>query len=254
MPEFDVFALISDLHGNRPALEAVFARIDSLGIKDVRCLGDVVGYGADPEYCIDVVMRRCEFSLCGNHDWGVVESGFDDFNPIARESLLWTQRRLKPRLWGLYRRKRWSWLKTLPHRVERDGMLFVHASPRDPIKEYVLKTDGFLDPEKMEDLFSRIHGPCFVGHTHWPGLTDEDFRFHQQSPERTVFQLPQGRSIVNVGSCGQPRDGDQRACFLVVDGDRLEYHRVDYDVQAAARAIIKAGLSPYLAERLSLGR
>jgi hypothetical protein len=187
-----MFALISDLHANRPALEAVFRAIDSLGIQDVRCLGDVVGYGAEPEPCIDLVMERCEFTLSGNHDQGVVLGQLDDFNPIARESLLWTAKRLKPSFWHPGRRKRWMWLKTLPHRVERDGYLFVHASPRDPIKEYVLKTDGFLDPEKMEDLFSRIQGPCFVGHTHWPGYTDEDFRFHPQSPNQTEFVLPRG--------------------------------------------------------------
>lgn len=249
-----MFALISDLHANRPALEAVFDRIDRLGIEDVRCLGDVVGYGAEPEACIDLVMQRCTFTLCGNHDWGVVESAFDDFNPIARESLLWTQKRLRPGFWHPGRRKRWTWLQTLPHRVEHDGMLFVHASPRDPIKEYVLKTDGFLDPEKMEDLFGRIQGPCFVGHTHWPGYTDDEFRFHPQSPSQTEFVLPDGRCIVNAGSCGQPRDGDPRACFLVVDGRRLEYHRVEYDIESAGRRIVEAGLSPYLAERLGLGR
>ncbi len=249
-----MFAVISDLHSNLPALEAVFARIEELGIEDVRCLGDVVGYGADPEACLDLVSERCRFVLCGNHDWGVIESKFDEFNPLAREGLEWTRSRLRPGLFSPARRKRWRFLRSLRHRMECDGMLFVHASPRDPIKEYVLKHDLFLDPEKIEELFDCISGPCFNGHTHWPGILTPDFRFQQQTPEQLDFPMPEGKSIINVGSVGQPRDADNRACFLVVDGDRLRYQRVDYDIEEAQRRILDAGLSPYLAERLALGR
>jgi diadenosine tetraphosphatase ApaH/serine/threonine PP2A family protein phosphatase len=235
------------------ALEAVFRRIDELGVATVYCLGDVIGYGPEPEACIDLVMERCEFTLLGNHDWGLTGE-LDDFNPLAQDSLHWHRRRLKPGLLATARKRRWHFLTHLPQRMERGDRLFVHASPRDPIKEYVLRSDGFLDPEKLDDLFSRIQRACFVGHTHWPGLHGEDFRFHQALPERLDFKLPAGKSIVNVGSVGQPRDGDPRACFLVVDGDDLHYQRVAYDIGLTQRGILSQGLSPYLAERLERGR
>lgn len=247
-----MFALISDLHSNVPALEAVFAKIDALGIEDVRCLGDIVGYGAEPERCLDMVRERCRFSLRGNHDWGMFD-GLDEFNSLAREALLWTRRRLRPGLnpkrWG-----RWRYLKNLPERMYEDGDLFVHASPRDPIREYVLKSDGFLNPEKLEDLFARFEGRCFLGHTHQPGFTGEDLRFHAATGDGAVLKLPEGKAMINAGSVGQPRDGDNRACFCVVDAETVTYHRVPYDIEKAQHLILQAGLSPFLAERLERGR
>ena len=246
-------AIISDLHSNAFAVEAVFRRIDQLGVDSIYCLGDVVGYGPDPEVCVDLVMEHCAFTLKGNHDWGLTEP-LHDFNPMAQESLMWHRKRLKPGLFSPSKRRRWNFLTTLPDRVDRDGAVFVHASPRDPIKEYVLKSDGFLDPEKMEDLFSRFERYCFVGHTHWPGFHTEDFRFHQATEEKARWTLPDGKSIVNVGSVGQPRDGDPRSCFVILDGSELEYHRVPYSVDQTQRRILAQGLSPYLAERLERGR
>ncbi len=248
-----MFALISDIHANLAALEAVLDRIDALGIREVHCLGDLVGYGPEPEACIDLVERRCGFVLKGNHDWGLT-GGFHEFNSLAREALEWTRRRLKPGLVPGGRRRRWSYLRSLPERVQRDGMLFVHASPRDPIREYVMRTDGLLEPEKLLDLFSRFDGLCFVGHTHWPGWTGEDFQFRRAEGETCEVRLPKGRAIVNAGSVGQPRDGDPRACFLTVDGDLLRWHRVPYDVERTKRGILAAGLNPYLGERLERGR
>lgn len=249
-----MFAIISDLHANLPALEQVFRRIDELGIETVYCLGDVVGYGPEPEACIDLVMKRCVFTLMGNHDWGLVEHQLDEFNPLARESLMWTRKRLRPGLISPGKRKRWNFLSSLPQRMDVDGLHFVHASPRDPIKEYVLKSDGFLEPEKMEANFAKIQGPCFNGHTHWPGFTTEDYRFHQATSERLEWEMPKGPCIINVGSVGQPRDGDPRACFLVVDASRLLYQRVEYDVELTRQRILDSKLSPYLADRLLRGR
>ncbi len=246
-------AIVSDLHSNIGATEAVFARIDELGISTVYCLGDVVGYGPNPEECVDIVMERCEFTLMGNHDWGLTGE-LHDFNPMAQDSLLWHRRRLKPGLFSPRKKGRWNFLTKLPHRIERDGMLFVHASPRDPIKEYVLKSDGFLDPEKMDDLFSRFERACFVGHTHWPGMHTQDFRFHQATDECRDMVLSEGKAIVNVGSVGQPRDGDPRSCFLVMDGADLHWERVAYDYERTQRRILAEKLSPYLAERLERGR
>jgi hypothetical protein len=161
------FALISDLHSNLEALDAVLQRIDQLGVREVMCLGDVVGYGADPLPVTLAVMQRCKWTILGNHDWGLFHE-LEDFNPLAREALLYTRNQLKPSFLRPRRRAAWEFLQRLPDRQQDHGYLFFHGSPRDPVMEYVLKSDGFLEPEKMHQLFLRIDRPCFVGHTHWP--------------------------------------------------------------------------------------
>ncbi|MCC6670136.1 MAG: metallophosphoesterase family protein [Planctomycetes bacterium] len=247
------FALISDLHSNLEALEAVFQRIDELGVRDVHCLGDVVGYGAEPEACTWLVMQRCSWTIMGNHDWGLFHD-LEDFNPLAREALLFTRRRMKPTWFGARRRQMWEYLRNLPDRKEDHGFLFCHGSPRDPIMEYVLKSDGFLEPDKLRDIFARIDRPCFVGHTHWPGIHRTDLRFLAANDAFRTVDLDGAPAVVNVGSVGQPRDGDPRACFVVVDGNRVEWHRVPYDIARTQRKIIAAGLHPALADRLERGK
>ncbi len=246
-------ALISDLHSNAEALEAVLARIDRLGVDEVCCLGDVVGYGADPEECVTMVMQRCAWTIMGNHDWGLFHS-VDEFNPLAREALLFTRRRLRPSWWSPKRKAMWNFLASLPVRMEAHGHLYCHGSPRDPIMEYVLKSDVFLEPEKMVELFSLIDRPCFVGHTHWPGVHGSDYRFTAATAECSSVELTGEPMIINVGSVGQPRDGDNRACFAVVDGNRVEFHRVPYDIPATQAKILRAGLHPALADRLGKGK
>lgn len=247
------FALISDLHSNIEALTAVFARIDELGIEEVNCLGDVVGYCANPEDCTQLVMDRCNWTIMGNHDYGLFHE-LRDFNPIAAEALLFSRRRLKPSIWSPRRRRMWNFLAALPARMEAHGFLFVHGSPRDPIMEYVLKSDGFLEPEKLTEIFSMIDRPCFVGHTHWPGVHRPDLHFTQATDEVRTIELNGEPAVVNVGSVGQPRDGDPRACFAVVDGNRVEFHRVAYDFRSTQEKILAAGLHPALAERLAVGK
>ena len=246
------FALISDLHANLEAVTAVFARIDALGITEVACLGDVVGYGADPLPVARLVMQRCRWTILGNHDWGLFHE-LDDFNPLAREALLFTRLALRPSLFRPGRRAVWEFLRTLPERMEAHGFLFCHGSPRDPVMEYVLKSDGFLEPEKMQQIFARIDRPCFVGHTHWPGVHRPDYRFTQATDDSCEFRLD-GACVVNVGSVGQPRDGDPRASFAVVDGDVVRIHRVPYDFRRTQQRILAAGLHPALAERLARGK
>jgi diadenosine tetraphosphatase ApaH/serine/threonine PP2A family protein phosphatase len=246
------FALISDLHANLEALEAVLAKIDELGIEEIACLGDIVGYGADPLPVARLVMRRCAWSIQGNHDWGLFHD-LDDFNPLAREALVYNRHLLQPGLLRFGRGAVWEYLRRLPQRMEAHGFLFCHGSPRDPVMEYVLKSDGFLEPEKLERIFAHVDRPCFVGHTHWPGVHTPDFQFHQATDERRRFRLD-GPCIVNVGSVGQPRDGDPRACFVAVDGDLVEFHRVPYELRRTQAKILAAGLHPALAERLARGK
>ncbi len=246
-------ALISDLHSNQEALAAVLRRIDELGVGEVCCLGDVVGYGADPEVCTQLVMERCKWTIMGNHDWGLFHE-LDDFNPLAREALLCTRRKLRPGLLSPRRKAMWAFLRDLPDRKEDHGHVYFHGSPRHPIMEYVLKSDGFLEPDKMAEIFGMIDRPCFVGHTHWPGVHRADFRFTAATDEMREVELTGEPVVINVGSVGQPRDGDSRACFAVVDRGRVEFQRVAYDLQAAQSKILKAGLHPALAERLARGK
>jgi diadenosine tetraphosphatase ApaH/serine/threonine PP2A family protein phosphatase len=246
------FALISDLHSNLEAVTAVLERIDALGVREVMCLGDVVGYGADPLPVTLLVMQRCKWTIQGNHDWGLFHE-LEDFNPLAREALLYTRNQLKPSFLRPRRRQAWEFLRGLPDRQQDHGFQFFHGSPRDPVMEYVLKSDGFLEPDKMHQLFALIDRPCFVGHTHWPGVHRPDYRFTQATDEQREFRLD-GPCIVNVGSVGQPRDGDPRASFAVVDHDRVEIHRVPYDFRRTQAKILAAGLHPALAERLARGK
>ena len=247
------FAIISDLHSNLEALEAVFHRIEQLGIEEVVCLGDVVGYGADPGPTTRMVMQRCKWTILGNHDWGLFHT-LEEFNPLAREALQFSRRKLKPSLFTPQRRAAWNFLRTLPERMEDHGYLFVHGSPRDPVMEYVLKSDGFLEPEKMRHIFSKLDRPCFVGHTHWPGIHRSDFQFVQATEECREFKINGEPCIVNVGSVGQPRDGDIRASFAVVSDGTVEIQRVPYDFRKTQAKILAAGLHPALAERLARGK
>jgi len=246
------FAIISDLHANLEAVEAVLQRIDQLGVRETVCLGDVVGYGADPAPTTRLVVDRCKWTIQGNHDWGLFHS-LEEFNPLAREALYFTRRKLKPTVFAPGRRTVWQFLRDLPDRREDHGYLFFHGSPRDPVMEYVLKSDGFLEPEKMQQIFARIDRPCFVGHTHWPGVHRGDFRFLAATDEQREFALD-GPCVVNVGSVGQPRDGDPRASFAVVAEGKVEIHRVPYDFRRTQAKILAAGLHPALAERLARGK
>ena len=140
-------AVISDLHSNREALEAVFADIHRRGDVDLICLGDVIGYGPDPEFCVDLVRGHARWCLMGNHDEALFREA-NDFNPHARGAIEYTRKRLKPHWWSSSDcRARWKWLRELPLRMEEGRFLFVHGSPRDPVREYVLSTDGILNPD-----------------------------------------------------------------------------------------------------------
>lgn len=247
-----VFALISDLHSNLPALNAVFERIDALGVTEINCLGDVVGYCAEPEPCVRLVMSRCKWTLMGNHDWGLFHDA-SEFNPLASEALDFARRALKPSLFSPGKRALWKFLRDLPDRREDHGYLFFHGSPRNPIMEYVLRSDEHFDPEKLHDIFSVIDRPSFVGHTHYPGITRADFHFTAATDEVNTFQLNEP-CVVNVGSVGQPRDGDPRASFAIVTDDVVEIHRVHYEFHKTQAKILAAGLHPALADRLGRGK
>ena len=250
-------AVISDLHSNRLSLEAVYSHIQSQGIQTIYCLGDVVGYGPEPEFCVDFVRGHTSVCLMGNHD-DALFGDCSDFNPHARGAIEFTRKRMQPRWYhGAERKARWEYLRERPLRHQEGRFLFVHGSPRDPVREYVLSTDGFLNPEKLRAIFDCFEGVCLAGHTHHPGLHDENFMFHGLEGRTTLtLPLPAGkRAFVNVGSTGQPRDGDNRACYAVLEDEQVTWHRVPYDYKKTAQKIRDTGeLSEVLAHRLSMGK
>lgn len=250
-------ALISDLHSNKEAADAVFAHIRSQGIQTMICLGDIVGYGPDPHHCVDLVRGHAEMTVMGNHDEALFHDAAD-FNPHARSAINWTRDQLRPRWWsGSETKGRWRWLRDLAHSHTNDRFTFVHGSPRDPVREYVLSTDGFLNPSKLRAIFDSFDGVFFCGHTHHPGVHTEDMRFlGLEGADELTIDLPPGeKRIVNVGSVGQPRDGDNRACYAVLSDDTLTWHRVQYDYRATMEKILATpSLNEILARRLALGK
>lgn len=246
-------AVISDVHGNLEALQAVLGRIDDLGVDAIYSLGDVVGYGPDPEACLHLTVERCRLRLMGNHEHAVIHSELAfSFNRIAQEALEWTRVRLRKadllgHLEGLQ-----------PHHQEGD-LLFVHGSARDALEEYVTESDrsGYSNfdevVESLEKDFTSFR-LCFVGHNHKPFLATTEGFLHPHDGHRE-FQVPQDEKLyLSVGSVGQPRDRDTRACFVTFDGSKVAYHRVPYPFDVTAEKIRSRGLPAFLAERLSQGR
>jgi diadenosine tetraphosphatase ApaH/serine/threonine PP2A family protein phosphatase len=238
------YAVLSDVHANLEALRAVLAdcRADVDGLL---CLGDLVGYGADPQACIEIVAERAEFLVAGNHEHGV--TGLLDlgwFNRIARAAAEWTATRLDT--------DHRAYLAALPLAARLGEATLVHASPAHPDEWDYLVTaeDGF---ETFAAFDTRL---CFVGHSHraacWSvGSSGPEFR-----PGAGEVTLDGGRRyIINVGSVGQPRDGDPRACYAIWDQEarRVAIRRVPYDSAGTRRKIIAAGLPRVLADRLAHG-
>ncbi|MCS6970342.1 MAG: metallophosphoesterase family protein [Planctomycetes bacterium] len=253
-----LLGLISDIHGNLAALEAVIRDAEAQGAEKLLCLGDVVGYGPFPGECLDLV-RRCGAVLMGNHEEALLH-GAENFNPRARRAIDWTREHLQTSGDEETRRRRWQVLEKLQIQCQLGGFLFAHASPRQPTREYVMPRDAG-NRAKMDEIFALIPHICFVGHTHLPGvfLPDGSFTAPARLWNHTYFIEPGEKALVNIGSVGQPRDGDPRACYALLDTGpetpRVIYRRVAYDVEATARAIeANEHLDNYLAERLRLGR
>jgi len=250
-------AIISDLHSNREALEAVLGHIRGQNVERIFCLGDVVGYGPEPEFCVDQVGELAQLCLMGNHDEALFRDA-SDFNPHARGAIEYTRERMQPTWYSSGDKKaRWNYLRELPLVHNEGRFLFVHGSTRDPVREYVLPTDGFLNPDKLRAIFDSFEGVAVGGHTHHPGLHDESLRFHGLNGQDSLtLPIPEGKKFfVNVGSVGQPRDSDNRACYAVLEDAQVTWHRVPYDFQATAEKIMRTGvLSEVLARRLAMGK
>jgi len=274
-----MFAVISDIHGNWEALQTALEDIERRSIKEVYCLGDIVGYGASPKECLDAVIQRCEFSLCGNHDQAVFYEP-TNFNVGAERAAYWTRQVLEDESSKAKRNKRWEVLGRLPIRKELKGLLLVHASPRRPVNEYLFPEDVYTNPAKILDNFKRLdekNMACLVGHTHVPGvfLDDPCFDPPDELPDMGIYSITSDeKAIINVGSIGQPRDRDPRLAYAVIyeGGEHpegyeppavgpgeycvtLEFVRLEYDIEKAANKIYAIPeLDDFLGSRLFEGR
>lgn len=235
-----MIAFISDIHGNLPALEAVFADIAALGNVDkVICLGDVVGYGPKPVECLEMVAERCKLILMGNHEHAVLHGALG-FHVPARQAIDWTRTTFQAIEPPARRKALWRLLEDLPIRHAFGNVLLVHGSPRDPVMEYVLESDLWdgNDPDKMEQIFAGIDKLCFVGHTHRPGVFTADRCFLPAQELKDGFAVNDGHQyLINIGSVGQPRDRDPRACYAVFSGDAVYWRRVAYDIDSVAAEV-----------------
>lgn len=246
-------ALISDIHSNLEALQAVLADINSQGITEIYCLGDIIGYGPNPRECIDLVMQ-CKMVLLGNHDQGAMFDP-DGFNPSAERAIFWTRSQLElPHDSRVARERRWEFLAERPRTHKENGFLFVHGSARNPLNEYVFPEDVY-NQRKMERIFALVDRYCFQGHTHVPGIFTESLQFHSPDDLDYCYKLDGRKTLCNVGSVGQPRDGDWRACYVVLDGETIRYRRVEYDIETTIKKIYEVQeLENFLGDRLRDGR
>jgi predicted phosphodiesterase len=208
-------ALISDIHGNLEALEVVLDDIKAQGISEIYCLGDIIGYGPNPRECIDRVMESCQITLLGNHDQGAMFDP-DGFNIGAERAIFWTREQLESPGDRANNEKRWEFLAELPRTHRVGSFLFVHGSPRNPLSEYIFPEDIY-NHRKMERLFQLVEHYCFQGHTHVPGVFTEGFQFYAPDEIDNEYTLGDGKAMINVGSVGQPRDGDPRACYVILE-------------------------------------
>ena len=254
-------AVLSDIHANLPALEAVLADVDGAGLDQLWCLGDVVGYGAHPDECTSLVAEHCALCLVGNHDLAVLgELDDSSFSPAAAAAVRWTRETAKP--------ETIEFLRGLEPADEGREVALYHASPRDPVWEYVLWPD-----QAAECIAVQAARVSLVGHSHVAlfFVMAEDGRARLSRGEAidlddaakgapagagTRLDLTEGRWLINPGSVGQPRDGDPRAAWLELDTDAWEvaYHRIEYEIDRAADAIAASDLPEHLAKRLYVGQ
>ena len=246
-------AILADVHANIEALTSVMADMESRGVSRIVCLGDVIGYGPNPRECLQALFVS-EVAIMGNHEEAVMFYG-EDFNEKARQALEWTKEQLNSSKYDRTENyELWNFLGCLEESRQEGDILYVHGSPRVPTKEYMVPAD-IRNREKMREIFDMIPSLCFVGHSHIPGVYTDSMRFY--SPERLggTYSHNGGKALINVGSVGQPRDGDPRASYVTCDGTTVRFHRVEYDVEDTAQRIYATpGLPNYLADRLRVGR
>jgi len=237
--------VLSDVHANLAAFQAVLD--DALGKWDkIWYLGDLVGYGPNPNACVELLRQYEHVALSGNHDWAALDKlDIGDFNAEARTAVLWTRERLTA--------ESVAFLDALPAKRVEGRFTLAHASPRHPVWEYI------LDQETAAENFAHFDTPyCLVGHTHVPILvaeeTGEDMFVYSPTYNETIY-LEDTRVIINPGSVGQPRDADPRAAYALLDIEALtwEFYRVAYPIEETQEQMRSLGLPDALAARLAYG-
>ena len=248
-------AVISDIHSNLDALQAVFVDIEKRGVKCILCLGDIVGYGPNPCECLDLIMQRCEWTLMGNHDFAVLYEP-TAFNASAESASFWTRQQLEDEPDSTKRRKRWEFLGDLDIRHSAGRAICVHASPRRPINEYIFPDDVITAPSKLAQIFDRFDACCFCGHTHVPGVFTDEPDFYPPADLNDVYRFNKSeKCIINPGSVGQPRDRDPRASYAIVYDEYVQFARVEYNIQSIMDKVHAIdALNDFLGNRLIEGR
>lgn len=256
-------AILSDIHGNLIALKAALADCAEQKVDEIVCLGDICGYGPDPIPCIDIIRSSCKWVLCGNHDAALFMSVPIGFNKLARDAIEWQRDLLMPHWYSFSRKqRRWEWLQNLPASRAEGDILFVHASPKDPLLEYVEEGDfadmGFGPSQKAVEIFERIERLSFCGHSHRPGVVTQEYHWFKPTdlPDLTHKLQTGGKTLVNIGSVGQPRDNNPQGCYVIHDNqaETITFRRVSYDIpQAQERFKAVPQLNERLWKRLETG-
>ncbi len=239
------YAIISDVHANLEALQAVLGKIEEEKIAGILFLGDSVGYGPNPNECIAILKEKARILLAGNHDRAVAcMSGIAYFNPLAKAAIEWTREVLSG--------ENMQFLQTLPltAELEEDNIYLVHATPKEPEKWHYLsyKNEACINFNYFKEKI------CFLGHSHVPFIVERSpggkiiFHYHFADIGE------ESRYIINAGSVGQPRDGNPDAAYSVLKDNTIEIKRVSYDISLTQKKMRKAGLPKQLMDRLSLGR
>jgi diadenosine tetraphosphatase ApaH/serine/threonine PP2A family protein phosphatase len=240
-------ALLSDVHGNLPAFRAVLDDIRATGVDQIWNLGDLVGYGAQPDECVALARESCDLCLIGNHDLVVIDRlSVEDFSQNAATAALWTKSHITE--------ETRDWLSGLEPQDESRAVALYHASPRDPIWEYVLSVG--LAEACIEAMPARL---AAVGHSHvalWFWRNGSGLTVGEQASAGLEMDMSEGEWLVNPGGVGQPRDGDPRAAWLLLnlENSTATWKRVEYPIDEAAKAIEEAGLPRSLADRLYFGQ
>jgi diadenosine tetraphosphatase ApaH/serine/threonine PP2A family protein phosphatase len=240
-----MFAVISDVHSNLEALFAVLDDLKRMKIKDVLFLGDAVGYGPDPNECVSLLRKNCGVLLAGNHDRAALDlREAEYFNPFAQAAIVWTAEVLS--------KQSIKTLHGLPviESMEEHGLLLVHSSPFEPERWHYISSP--IEAADAFDFFSeRI---CLVGHSHIPFIVEKPRRGKMRAYGEKAGLHEGSRYLINAGSVGQPRDGDPRACYVIVNDEDVEFKRVSYSVSETQKKMAEAGLPDMLIERLSYGK
>jgi predicted phosphodiesterase len=243
--QFMKYAIIADIHANIDALAPVFEYIDASEIEQIVCLGDVVGYNAVPNACVDIMRERNIPTILGNHD--SVACGIEEpagFNPVAREAAMWTRENLSP--------ENLEWLRNLPDALNFGPFVGVHGAPKNH-NTYLFTWEDILP--HLYFLEEQNCNICFMGHTHAPGIFSADGVYIVDDDDRFALG-DEKKFFINPGSVGQPRDGNPDAAFGILDTETNTFQqvRLPYDVEKASQRVLDAGLPQFLAERLGIGR